>query len=243
MRRYRDDKGPSSRALPLLTTPLPSGEKQPRKVWGDSDCFKKENTVCENKKPTSWLHRSLNKSSCSQRSRFLTRPNHSCTAPFSRTCCTVWLQSLCPKLQAHVDNCLHLGVLLIPPDFHSPWAQVCSSPIFLFLFKILFLYLERGEGREKERERNINVWLPLTWPPTGDLACNPDMCPDRESNWWPFGLQPELNPLSYASQGPNFLYIIKMSLAITQLLRHKSKEFLPSLTLHIQSISKSDQFH
>ena len=25
--------------------------------------------------------------------------------------------------------------------------------------------------------------------PTGDLACNPGMCPDWESNWQPFGLQ------------------------------------------------------
>ena len=26
-------------------------------------------------------------------------------------------------------------------------------------------------------------------PPTGDLAHNPGMCPDWESNWRPFGLQ------------------------------------------------------
>ena len=26
-------------------------------------------------------------------------------------------------------------------------------------------------------------------PPTGDLACNPGMCPDRESNQRHFGLQ------------------------------------------------------
>ena len=25
--------------------------------------------------------------------------------------------------------------------------------------------------------------------PTGDLACNPGMCPDQESNWCPCGLQ------------------------------------------------------
>ena len=48
--------------------------------------------------------------------------------------------------------------------------------------KTLFTYLKRGEGREKERERNINVWLPLTRLPTGDLARNPGMYPDWESN-------------------------------------------------------------
>ena len=32
------------------------------------------------------------------------------------------------------------------------------------------------------------MWLPLV-PPTGDLAHNPDTCPDWESNQWPFALQ------------------------------------------------------
>ena len=37
--------------------------------------------------------------------------------------------------------------------------------------------------------------------PTGDLACNPGICPDWESNQQPFGSQPALNPLNYASRG------------------------------------------
>ena len=40
---------------------------------------------------------------------------------------------------------------------------------------------------KKERGRNTSVWLPLTHPLTGDLACNPGMCPDWELNWQPFG--------------------------------------------------------
>ena len=39
-----------------------------------------------------------------------------------------------------------------------------------------------GEGKEKERERNSNMWLPLVHPPLRDLACNPGMCTDLESN-------------------------------------------------------------
>ena len=31
--------------------------------------------------------------------------------------------------------------------------------------------------------------LPLARPPTGDLACNPGMCPYWELNQQPFGLQ------------------------------------------------------
>ena len=44
---------------------------------------------------------------------------------------------------------------------------------------------------------NVPYWGP-------DLARNPGMCPDWESNWQPFGLQPTLNPLSHTSQGGNF---------------------------------------
>ena len=65
---------------------------------------------------------------------------------------------------------------------NPPW------PLILHLFFFLSqLFLEKG--RQGERERNINVWLPLTRPPTGDLASNPGMCPDWESNQPPFGLQ------------------------------------------------------
>ena len=38
----------------------------------------------------------------------------------------------------------------------------------------------------RKRGRDID-WLPLARPPTKDLACNPVMCPDWESNWQPFG--------------------------------------------------------
>ena len=66
------------------------------------------------------------------------------------------------------------------------WIIVLFSPC---IFKKDFIYFKRG--REGERERDI-VWLPLTcplletWP---DLAPNLGMCPDWESNQWPFGLQ------------------------------------------------------
>ena len=59
-----------------------------------------------------------------------------------------------------------------------------------FFFLRFYLCLEREEGKEKERERNINVRLPVTHPhQTGDLTHNPGMCPNRESNWRPFGSQ------------------------------------------------------
>ena len=59
--------------------------------------------------------------------------------------------------------------------------------LFYFILKRFYLLLHEGEGREKERERNIHVWLPLACPPPGNLVFNPGMCPDWESNRWPFG--------------------------------------------------------
>ena len=61
---------------------------------------------------------------------------------------------------------------------------------FRFFKKDFYYFIFRQRGRERgEKERNISVWLPLMCPPLGNLACHPDMCPDRESNQRPFGLQ------------------------------------------------------
>ena len=51
----------------------------------------------------------------------------------------------------------------------------------LFLKDFIYLFLERGEGREEEGEKHQCVVASCT-PPTGDLACNPGMCHDWESN-------------------------------------------------------------
>ena len=62
-----------------------------------------------------------------------------------------------------------------------------------FLKYFIYLFLERGQGREKEREGNINMWekhwlVASCIPLTRNLG-NPDMCPDRGSNRWPWGSQ------------------------------------------------------
>ena len=56
------------------------------------------------------------------------------------------------------------------------------------MYVCIYLFLEREEGREQERQRNIDVQeiyqsVASCTPPTGDLARNPGMCPDWESNW------------------------------------------------------------
>ena len=75
--------------------------------------------------------------------------------------------------------------------------------LYFFFFKdFIYSFSERGEEKEKKRERNISVLL----LPTGDLACNPDMCPDWESNQRPFGSQARAQ--STELQQPGLLYFL-----------------------------------
>ena len=74
-----------------------------------------------------------------------------------------------------------------------------------------FIYLERGEGREKERRETSVCGCLLCAPLTGDLACNPSMCPDWELNQWPSDSQ-ALSPLSHTSQGSAIIKKKKKSL-------------------------------
>ena len=76
---------------------------------------------------------------------------------------------------------LYISFLLLLQTSGNHWSVLCHYSFFFLKVLFIYLFLERGGGREKERERNISVWLPLMHPPTGGLACNPGMCPNRES--------------------------------------------------------------
>ena len=57
-------------------------------------------------------------------------------------------------------------------------------------FKIFYLFIFREREREGEREGEKHQCVVASHTlPTGDLACNPDMCPDWGSNQRPVGLQ------------------------------------------------------
>ena len=60
--------------------------------------------------------------------------------------------------------------------------------VCLFLKDIIYLFLDRGGGREKEGENHQCVAAPHA-SLTRDLAHNPGMCPDWESNQQPFSSQ------------------------------------------------------
>ena len=52
----------------------------------------------------------------------------------------------------------------------------------------MYLFLEREEGREREGKKHHCAVASHT-NPTGNLACNPGMCPDWETSQGPFGSQ------------------------------------------------------
>ena len=58
---------------------------------------------------------------------------------------------------------------------------------YIFL-KILFIFKERGREGERGEVKHQYVVASCA-PSTEDLACNPGMCPDGESNQWHFGSQ------------------------------------------------------
>ena len=68
--------------------------------------------------------------------------------------------------------------------FTTQYSKITNHFI---LFKILFIFRERG--REGKREGEKRGWVASCTAPAGDLAHNPGMCPDWESNQQPFGLQ------------------------------------------------------
>ena len=57
-----------------------------------------------------------------------------------------------------------------------------------FHFFICFIFRKRGKEAERGGKKHQCVVASRTIP-TGDLASNPGMCPEWESNQRPFGLQ------------------------------------------------------
>ena len=83
------------------------------------------------------------------------------------------------------------------PSFRKPYSPPSAS------FLILFLEREREGEREGKTQKCVVVFHE---PRTGDPACNPGMCPDWESNQWPFGLQAGTQPTEPHQPGPSFSF-------------------------------------
>ena len=70
------------------------------------------------------------------------------------------------------------------------WEAARTSMFFNYFFKdfVYYFFREREREGEVEGEKHQCV-VAVHMSPTGDLACNPGMCPDWELNKRPFGSQ------------------------------------------------------
>ena len=72
-------------------------------------------------------------------------------------------------------------------NFFFPF-KFFNEVFFYFLRFYLFIFRERGREAEREEEKHQCVVASCA-PPTGDVPCNPGMCPDWDSKQGPFGYQ------------------------------------------------------
>ena len=84
--------------------------------------------------------------------------------------------------------------------------------MFIYLF-----ILERREGREKKEHQCV---VASRVSPTGDLAHNPDLCPEKESNQRSLARRPALNPLKPHQPGQYCVISIVRLLKLVKLLEH-----------------------
>ena len=101
---------------------------------------------------------------------------------------SVWLPLMCPPLgtwpvtQARALPGNRTGDPLVCRPELNPVSHT-SQGQNLFFFPYLFIYLLRERGREEEREGEKHQCVVASHVPlAGELAHNPGMCPDWESN-------------------------------------------------------------
>ena len=100
--------------------------------------------------------------------------------------------------------------------------------LFLFFKDFIFLYFrERGMEGEREGEKHQCVVAPCA-PPIGDLACNPGMCPDWESNRRPFGLQACAQSTELTRQSGHLLLRIGIVLFFLSVCRSGTSSLTPN---------------
>ena len=94
---------------------------------------------------------------------------------------------------------------------------LCFDQMSQILFLRFYLFLSRERGREGEREGEKHQCVFASgMPSTGELVCNPGMCPDWESNMRPFASQActqstELHQPGQMPQIPHkFMYVMNL---------------------------------
>ena len=97
------------------------------------------------------------------------------------------------NLDSSLSSSSHLrGTFVFTPSVSSNGKQLCHKlhRVETYFVKRFYLFIFRKRGREGEREGEKHQCVVASrTSPTGDLARNPGLGPDWESNWRPFGLQ------------------------------------------------------
>ena len=88
-----------------------------------------------------------------------------------------------PKPWSLLSLAFHLGFNVLLYLFLPiiPMQLMKVVQVHNYLFFLLFIFRQRGREGEREGEKQQCV-VASHVPQTGDLACNPGMCPDWESN-------------------------------------------------------------
>ena len=86
---------------------------------------------------------------------------------------------------------------------------------YYFLRFIYFIFRQWGRKGEREGEKHQCV-VASHATPMGDLAHNPGMCPDWESNWQPYGSQASTQSTEPHQPGQDLLLNEKKKKQVTE---------------------------
>ena len=109
--------------------------------------------------------------------------------------------SQCSSDHSDKNILIYLKCSCNPYDFNNVLFKF--FPLTCLILGVFFLrfyfFIFRDRGREGGKGEKHQCVVASHMPPTGNLACNPVMCPHQTSD--PLVRRPLLNPLSHTSQG------------------------------------------
>ena len=122
----------------------------------------------------------------------------------------------------------------------TPWMVSSPESAGLHFLKRFYLFIFRQRKGEREGEKHQCV-VASHAPPTGDLACNPGMCPDWESNWQSFSSQASTQSTEPRQPGLQACIFITSSLLTFRIPGTHSSSMQGNLSL--RTLNKNNNNH